>query len=66
MYLLIALAMQLHEDGTSINRTLIKNEFFVPSTKLLIYKRLFPIYYKSIQNCIENPLCFGFSALGLD
>ena len=43
MYLIISLAVQILEDGSYINR-LIKNEFFVPFTKLLICKTLFPIY----------------------
>ena len=43
---------------------LTKNEFPVPFMKLLKCKSLFPIY--SALDCIESPLCFGFSALGWD
>ena len=30
------------------------------------YKSLFSIYWKSTLGCMESPLCFGFSGLGLD
>ena len=45
---------------------LINNEFFVPFMKLLNCKSLFSIYWKSTLDCMESPLCCGFSALGLD
>ena len=64
-YLLIALAMQLPEDWTCTKR-LIKKGFFVPFMKLLNCKSLFPTHWKITLDCMESPLCFGFSALGLD
>ena len=32
----------------------------------IIVSYIFNIYLKSTLDCMESPLCFGFSALGLD
>ena len=55
--------MQLLEDATYVNH-LIKNEFFVPFAKQLIYKTLFPIYWKIVLDCIYGKfLMFWFLSI---
>ena len=45
-----------------------RNSFLIKQLFIKLQIILFPIYWKSTctLDCMESPLCFGFSALGLD